>query len=71
MVMPARVADARVANVLCGERAAGMQPSLRVAPQTKLRFEFLVRAFHPGMKKKTARPSKPLRSNHGIQNSSL
>ena len=29
MVMPARVADARVANVLCGERAAGMQPRLR------------------------------------------
>ena len=55
MVMPARVADAhRVADVLCGEDAAGVQPSLRVAPQTKLRFEFLVRAFHPGMKKKTA-----------------
>ena len=56
MVMPARVADDRVADVLCGKGAAGMQP-LGVAPSTRIqtqrRFGFeksLVRAFHPGMK---------------------
>ena len=40
MVMPARVADARVADVLCGEGAAGMQ-QVGVAPkqiQTQRRF---------------------------------
>ena len=56
MVMPARVADAhRVADVLCGEDAAEVQPRLQLSrTANELRFEFLVRAFHPDMKKKTA-----------------
>ena len=50
MVMPARVADAhRVADVLCGEDAAGMQPSLRLAPQNNAALSnFWSVLFTPG-----------------------
>ena len=52
MVMPARVADARVADVLCGEGAAGMQPLgplTEADPKRRVRFESLWSVlFTPG-----------------------
>ena len=49
MVMPARVADARVADVLCGEGAAGMHRWAHAPKQIQSRFETLWSVlFTPG-----------------------
>jgi len=57
MVMPARVADARVADVLCGEGAVrcSWDAAACVAPKRSCASNFWSVLFTPGLKKKTAR----------------